>query len=81
MYGLAGFISLESSKALSNEIQTLKNNHDRSLATRLIALHEKNLQRYIETMNFSEEFIKFQRECINLLIEIEAALYFQSRIV
>ena len=79
-YGLAGFISHASSNTLANEILSLKNNRDRNLATMLIALHEKNLKRYIETINESEAFIKMQRECINLLIGIEAALYFMSKI-
>ena len=78
--GHADYISYESSNALANEILSLKNSRDRSLATKLIALYKNNLKRYIETVNYDQYFIKLQKECIMLLIEIEAYLFFKSSI-
>ena len=81
--GLANYISDEMRNALASEVLTLKSKQDRSLATKLSALHENNLTRYIENMKsnpaYSQDFVKLQIECISFLNEIEAALYIQDK--
>lgn len=80
--GLANFISDEECKTLAGDILTLKTKQDRSLASELSALHENNLKQYIKIKqsapDYSQDFVKYQIECISLLNEIEAALYVQD---
>ena len=80
--GHANYINDEMRNTLVDDIQTLKIQQDRSLASKLSALHENNLKRYIETKKstpaFSQDYVKLQIECISLLNEVEAALYVQE---
>lgn len=79
----ANYISDEKCNALVSEIQLLKSKQDRSLASKISEQHENNLKHYVQTMkstpDFSNDFFKFQTDCISLLNDIEETLYFQER--